>query len=190
MAGCSMEDLMKPSFIVGVLVVGMVAVGVPTAATNPPSMSSQGGQAAKAVDYKLLVALLPSVPGWERGDVNGEQSEMMGMTFSRAEAEYNKGDVNVRLEITDTALIQGMLMPFTMMSSGLNEKTAEGYRRGTTVAGHPGWEEWENQTKNGDVNVLVAGRFIVHASGYDLPSMDPLKEIISALPAARLAALK
>ena len=168
------------------LVVSMLVTGT----TAAPASLPQASQAAKAVDYKLLAALLPNVPGWEKGDANGEQSEMMGMTFSRAEAEYNKGDVNVRLEITDTALIQGMLMPFTMMSSGLNEKTAEGYRRGTTVAGHPGWEEWENQTKNGDVNVLVAGRFIVHASGYDLPSMDPVKEIIAALPAARLAALK
>ena len=144
------------------LVFGMLVAGITAASATVP----QASQAAKAVDYKLLVALLPGVPGWEKGDVNGEQSEMLGM------------------------LIQGMLMPFTMMSSGLHEKTAEGYRRGTTVAGHPGWEEWENQTKNGDVNVLVAGRFIVHASGYDLPSMDPLKEIIAALPAAKLAALK
>ncbi len=164
----------------------MLVVGT----TAAPARLPQASQAAKAVDYKLLVALLPNVAGWEKGDVNGEQSEMLGMTFSRAEAEYNKGDVNIRLEITDTALIQGMLMPFTMMSTGLNEKTAEGYRRGTTVNGHPGWEEWQIQEKNGDVNVLVAKRFIVHASGYDLPNIDVVKEIIAAVATAQLAALK
>jgi hypothetical protein len=47
-----------------------------------------------------------------------------------------------------------------------------------------GWE-----TQSGDVNVLVANRFIVHASGHDLPNLDPIRAVVTAVPAARLAAL-
>jgi hypothetical protein len=97
----------------------------------------------------------------------------------------------VRLEILDTALIPMMVMPFSMAASGsMNEKSAEGFKRGTTVNGSPGWEEWTNDGKNGDVNVLVASRFIVHGSGSDLPGLEPIKEIMAAVPTPRLAALK
>ena len=153
-------------------------------------MLQQGGQGAKAVEYTALQALLPDIAGWEKGEADGEQGEMMGVSYARTEASYNKGDVNVRLEIIDTALIQAMVMPFSMMArGGFNEKSDEGYKRGTTINGHPGWEEWEHQTQSGDVNVLVANRFIVHASGHDLPNLDPIRAVVTAVPAARLAAL-
>jgi hypothetical protein len=173
---------MKPLLIVGVLV-GM--------ATGVVATASQVSQGAKAVEHIALVALVPTVTGWTRGEVSGSRDELMGMSFSRAETEYTKGNVTVRLEIVDTALIPMMVMPFSMAASGsLNEKSAEGYKRGTTVNGSPGWEEWTNDGKNGDVNVLVAGRFLVHGSGGDLPGFEPIREIMAAIPMARLAALK
>ena len=152
---------------------------------------AQVTQGAKAVDHNALVALMPTVAGWTRGEVTGNRDEVMGMSFSRADAEYTKGNVTVRLEIVDTAQIPMLLMPFSMAAGGsLNEKSPEGYKRGTTVGGSPGWEEWIDDGKNGDVNVLVAGRFIVHGTGGDLPSIEPIKEIMGAIPMARLAALK
>jgi hypothetical protein len=152
---------------------------------------AQVTQGAKAVDYSAIAALIPTVAGWTRGEVTGDRDEVMGMSFSRAEAEYTKGNVTVRLEIVDTAQIPMLLMPFSMAASGgMNEKSSEGFKRGTTVGGSPGWEEWTNDGKNGDVNVLVAGRFIVHGTGGDLPGIEPIKEIMAAIPMARLAALK
>jgi hypothetical protein len=143
------------------------------------------------VDFEQLTALMPDVRGWEKADVKGEQSDMGGFSISRAEADYNKGEVNVRLEITDTALFQGLLMPFAMLASGgFNERSSEGFKRGTTVAGHPGFEEWQEQTKNGDLNVLVGKRFIVHATGHDLPNLDVLKEVVQSVDVQKLAALK
>jgi hypothetical protein len=157
---------------------------------NLQQMLQQGGQRARAVEYTALQAVLPDIPGWEKGEADGEQGEMMGVSYARTETSYNKGDVNVRLEIIDTALIQAMVMPFSMMArSGFNEQSDEGYKRGTTINGHPGWEEWEHQTQSGDVNVLVANRFIVHASGHGLPNLDPIRAVVTAVPAARLAAL-
>jgi hypothetical protein len=152
---------------------------------------AQVSQGAKAVDHNALVALFPTVTGWTRGEVSGSRDEVMGMSFSRAETEYTKGSVTVRLEILDTALIPMLMMPFTMAASGgMNEKSEEGYKRGTTINGSPGWEEWTNDGKNGDVNVLVANRFIVHGSGSELPGLEPIKEIMAAVPMSRLAALK
>ena len=154
-------------------------------------LMAQVSQGAKAVDHTALVAIVPAVTGWTRGEVSGSRDEAMGMSFSHVETEYTKNGLTVRLEIVDTALIPMLTMPFSMAASGaMNEKSAEGFKRGTTVNGSPGWEEWTNDGKNGDVNVLVAGRFIVHGSGSDLPGLEPIKEIMTAVAMTRLAALK
>ena len=146
---------------------------------------------AKAVEYAELKKLIPDVAGWQRSDVKGEQSNMMGMSFSRAEGEFKKGDMSVRLEITDTAMIQALVMPFAMLASGgFNQKSDDGYKQGVTISGNPGWEEWENEGKSGEVNLLVAKRFIVHAQGHDLPNMDPAKQIVQAVNVSSLANLK
>jgi hypothetical protein len=152
---------------------------------------AQVSQGAKAVDHQALVAVVPTVTGWTRGEVNGSRDEAMGMSFSRVDTEYTKGAITVRLEILDTALIPMLVMPFSMAASGsMNEKSSDGFKRGTTINGSPGWEEWTNDGRNGDVNVLVAGRFIVHGSGSDLPGLEPIKDIMAAVPMSGLAALK
>lgn len=155
--------------------------------------SAQGGvqSQAKAVEYTELKKLIPDVAGWEKSSVKGEQGNMMGISFSRAEGHYQKGEASVELEITDTAMIQALVMPFAMMAAGgFNQKSDEGYKQGVTISGNPGWEEWENEGKSGETNVLVAKRFIVRAKGHDLPNTDPLKQIVQAVNVSTLAGLK
>ena len=154
-------------------------------------MKAGGAGSAKALEFGQLTALMVDIPGWEKSDVSGEQGAMMNMTYARAEGRYAKGDTSIHVEIVDTAMIQAMVMPFQMAAAGgFDQKSSEGYKRGTTVAGNPGWEEWQIQDKNGDVNVLVGSRFVVKGSGNGLPSIDVVKEVIQALPLAKLAALK
>lgn len=211
---------MKRSFAVGILVAGLAAGcgGSNTAnssdsasnaqqnSTTPANqtpeqvaargieqMMQQGGvvSQAKAVNYEQLTALIPDVAGWEKSDVKGSQGSMAGISFARAEAQYEKGDTSINLEITDTAMIQMMVMPFQMVASGgFDQKSTEGYKRGTKVAGHPGWEEWENQSKSAEVNILVGNRFIVRGSGDDLPNSDVVKQVIEAINLSKLATLK
>ena len=95
------------------------------ALTQNPGAQGQ----AKAVEYTELKKLVPEVAGWERSNVKGEQGAMMGISYSRAEGQFQKGDTSVALEITDTAMIQALVMPFTMMAAGeFNQKSDEGYK--------------------------------------------------------------
>jgi hypothetical protein len=149
------------------------------------------GSQGKAVDHTALATFLPAITGWEKGEVDGDQGEALGMSYSSTSVEYTKGDINVRLEIIDTIRIASLTMPFSMAAGGMaNEKNAEGYRLGITIAGHAGWEEWQIQEETGEVSLLVAGRFIVRATGAGLPNISPVKEIINAVPFAKLAAMK
>jgi hypothetical protein len=154
-------------------------------------MFQQPGSSAPAVDYTVLKAMVPEIQGWERSEVKGEQGAFMNMSYSNAKGEFTKGEVSVALEITDTAMIQGLVMPFAMIAAGgFNQRSDDGYKRGVTINGHPGWEEWDIPGKSGEINVLVGKRFIVKGSGHDLPNMDPVKQVVESVNMTKLAALK
>jgi hypothetical protein len=149
------------------------------------------GQQTAAVDYERLKERFPEVSGWTRGAVTGEQGAMMNMSYSKAEGEYTSDGRTISLEITDTALIQAMVMPFAMVASGgLNQKSDSGFKRGVTIGGHPGWEEWENAGNQGEVSLLVAKRFVVHADGRGVANIETVRAIVEAVDLGALAALK
>jgi hypothetical protein len=148
-------------------------------------------QTATAVQFEQLIALLPELPGWTRETPRGDQFSA-GITVSRAQASYRQGDdLELDLEIVDTAFSQLLMLPMSMMlMENYSERDSDGYKKGMRLAGHPGFEEWRTDSKHGEVTVVVANRFIVKASGNDMPTIDTLKSAIQAVDLGRLAALK
>lgn len=147
--------------------------------------------AAKPVAYEELKALVPEVSGWTRGEVRGEQQSMGGFSVSRAETRYRRDDSSIELEITDTALSQLLLAPMSMfLAAGYEERSDDGFKRSTKIGGHPGVEEWNVKSKRGEVTTLVANRFIVKGTGRDISDLAPVRELVSAVGLAKLAALK
>jgi glucose/arabinose dehydrogenase len=156
---------------------------------------AQGLQQAQGnvtvVDFEKLEALLPQMSGWTRGETEGEQQAAMGFKTSRAEAEYTSGDSRMTLEIQDIALAQMMLSGFTMyMASGFEERSSDGYKRATKIAGYPGFEEWQKGSRHAEVTAVVNNRFIVVARANDVPSTEPARKLIEAVDLGKLASLK
>jgi hypothetical protein len=154
-------------------------------------LSGQGqGEAAKAVDFERLVELLPQVDGWERSEPKGEQVTM-GIAISKAQARYTKGGSEVSIEITDSSFNQLILTPLSMyLAAGYSERSTEGFKRGTTVGGHPGFETWVNSSKRGEVTAVVANRFIVQGTGRGVENTDAVKAFVQAVDLSKLAGLK
>jgi hypothetical protein len=75
---------------------------------------------------------------------------------------------------------------------GLNysERSDEGYKKGTKVGGFPAYEEWRKDSKRAELNVLVSGRYIVHANGSDVENADVVRGVVEAINLQKLAALK
>jgi hypothetical protein len=151
----------------------------------------QGMQAnATVVDFEKLEALLPEYAGWEKSDAKGSQVSM-GFKVSQAEARYTKGDSTIRLQIQDIALAQAMLAPLSIwMAAGYNERSSSGYKKAVTVAGHPGFEEWDKGSKHGAFTVVVGNRFIVKADADEVDNTDPARKLIESIDIAKLATLK
>ena len=181
----------------------------PAAATEPPSAQQAADQMAKgmeqfaqglqqmgqnktatAVDFEELIALLPEVDGWTRGKPRGEQVTM-GVAISNAKASYTKDESSVDLEITDSSFNQLILAPFSMyLAAGFSERSTEGYKKGTTIGGHPGFESWQNDSRRAEVTAVVANRFVVQATGRNVDNAEAVKAFVQAVDFSKLAALK
>jgi hypothetical protein len=146
--------------------------------------------ATKPVDYEELKALLPEIDGWKRTDLKGEQMTMP-FPFSHARARYEKDDSRLELEITDSTASQIMLAPLAMfMSAGYEEKSDDGYKKATKVAGSPAFEDWDRNSRHAEVTVVVSSRFIVKSTGSRVDSVDPVRQALEKIDLAKLAGVK
>ncbi|MCF2445516.1 hypothetical protein L0657_16250 [Dyadobacter sp. CY345] len=149
--------------------------------------------AVDPVNFRELKELLPEkVLGLERKESSGEKNGAMGFTISRAEATYaGNSDESVHIEIFDTGGVAGVgtmaLAAWTM--ADIDKETDKGYEKTTKIEGYKGYEKYNNESKSGELNVLVGDRFVVNVNG-DNVSMEQLKSILSDLDLEKLAELK
>jgi hypothetical protein len=148
------------------------------------------GKVVEPVDFRQLQTALPEVSGWTMDKPRGEKITVP-VTFSAAEASYEKGDANIDVKILDSAfnqiLIAGLSTWFTV---GYEKDTGDGYEKSVNVAGHPGLEKWDRGSNSGELNLVIAKRFLVTIDGNDLPDAKVLHEFASKIDTAKLASLK
>lgn len=142
------------------------------------------------VDFKALIAAMPEMPGWEREKPKGERMTMP-VSFSQAEAQYNKGDASVTMKVTDSGFNQLLVAPFAMMlTTGYAKETSDGYEKATTVSSFPAFEKWDTESKHGEFTVFVNKRFIVEAEGSGLASTKDLQAFLDKMDLKKIADLK
>lgn len=160
-----------------------IAQGLKAAQTGPD------GKPITSVDFEKLVDLLPAPAGWDRGKPDGHQTSAP-VAVSTAEAQYTKGTSRAQVTITDSALSQMFMMPFTMMMSmNYSERSTSGYKKSAAYGGQPGLEDWNSDSKHGEITVVVNKRFVVQVTGDGLDSMDTLKAVANSIDLTKLAGL-
>jgi hypothetical protein len=148
------------------------------------------GKVVSPVSFKALQGFFPELDGWTRGKPTGERVSF-GIQISNAQVAYTKGDARITMKITDSTFSQAFLAPFAMMlTSGYERETSSGYEKSATVAGMPGWEKWDGERKHGEVNALVAKRFLVEINGRGIDDPEPLHALATHANLAGLADLK
>lgn len=153
----------------------------------------RGAGVTTPVAFEKLVALLPAIAGWTKGEPEGEVTNMGALTMSVGRADYEKGDLSLTLEITDTLANQMLMGPFM---AGLNAagttktKTESGWAQKVTIGGFPGVEVFDSEDKRADVMVILDGRFVVRAQISDVQDTAAAKAAVEAVNLRALAALK
>jgi hypothetical protein len=152
-----------------------------------------GGEKVEAVDFRELKKLLPEeLPGKKRVDASGEKTSSFGVNVSKAEAEYsNDTGETINIEIVDMGSMKG-ITAFTSMAWTMAEfdrETDSGYERTTTYKNFKAFEEYDNESKHGEIQLMIAERFLVQVDGYDI-TMEDLKDALDRIDLKKLESLK
>ena len=151
-----------------------------------------GSMKVEPVDFRTLKEMLPeSIAGMKRTAAEGSRTSVVGIASSKAEATYQDGKGGrIALDITDVGTLSGVTaMAFAWVNVEIDKEGTSGYERTTTVAGRKAYERYDAASRTGELDVIVAGRFIVgaKATGVD---MKVFKEAVAKLDLEKLDALK
>ncbi len=159
--------------------------GMATAMSGAPA----GGKPADPVSFRDLQAAFPAVNGWTMDKPKGERMTSP-IAFSQTETSYRNGDARIEMKIVDSAYQQMLVAPWAMfLAAGYEKETDDGYEKSTAVAGHPGFEKWNDRRKSGELNLVVAKRFLVSVEGDRLADMKQLHDFAGRVDFGKLAAL-
>jgi hypothetical protein len=162
----------------------------PATTQTPASQTGSGGAGSvTVVPHESLEALLPTLPGWTRGEPKSETDRTENV--SRVTVNYDQPGTGagISIELMDTSRNENMV------AAARSAVTSPVPSPGTTVAattlgGFPASEEWTAEAKNGVVNVLVADRFTVAVTGSSVADLATIRAVASAIDLQKLAALK
>jgi len=133
-----------------------------------------------------LEAFLPGpFSGWEAQTATSQaaSSAMLGGGIS-AERQYSKGDSSIRIQImADSPMLQGVMM---MMSNPMFA-TSDGGKM-ERIGKQKAIVKFDPNTKEGDVQIVVANRFLVKVEGNGITDKD-LKDYAKAIDYDKMAQL-
>jgi hypothetical protein len=176
---------------------GSVDLGKLTDAANKMKAVGDSMQASangtsggmKAVDPNALQAMLPgAIAGYSRTSLESSGGGAAGINGSTAKGEYQAGDKNISMSITDMGAMGSIATLGGALNVQSNKQTATGYEKTQMVDGRMVNEEWDTQSKSGKYGVMVGSRFMVEANG-SAPDIDTLKGAVAAINLAQLEAL-
>lgn len=138
-----------------------------------------GGEGrAEPVARERLRDLLPEqAGGMARTDISSERTSAMGFAVSQAEATYEGGDGSVDVKIVDMGNFPGLAMMGLGWAMGeMDRESDQGFERTVTYRGHRGYERYDNSGRDGELQVLVADRFLVEVDGSNV-AMDQIRGV-------------
>jgi len=168
-----------------------VSKGLEDLARGMSSMANDPN--AKPVDPMTIDALktaLPDLSGWEKGKPTGERMSSP-VNYAEAKVTFTKGDSAVDVKIVDSAMNQLLIAPFSMfLAVGYEKETDHGYEKGVKIGEYPGWERWDGEGKEGELNAIVGKRFIVQIEGRNIENMKVLHSAMENINLKKLADAK
>ena len=146
---------------------------------------------ADPVNFRQLRDQLPaSLAGMERTNIEGATQGAMGFSVSEAEATYGGEEATVDIKITDLGAMPSLgMMGLGWTMADVDRETSTGYERTLTLAGNRGYRTYDTETRNGELSLVVAERFLVAVKGRGVDD-DQLEEALRAVDLGALAEMR
>ena len=143
---------------------------------------------AETVDFRRLRDLLPeTAASLTRTAQEGSKNGAAGFTVSQAEGTYESGDASATLAVSDlggTGVAIMMAAAWTMTE--IDQETDTSFERTTEIAGYPAYESFDTERRRGEMQLLVADRFLVKAAGSNVDP-DVLRDLAQSVDLEQLA---
>lgn len=162
---------------------GNASLGTTLPVTTLPVAGS-----VEAVDYVLLVDLLPDAPpGWSADEAMGMGTDDTGESYSFAERMYWSGDVKRAIVvIVDSADYN--VGGWDMWQEHYDVASNEGYWQSGEIGGFPSWEWFDQDSSTYTAWVGINDRFMVSITVEEGTKAD-LSRFTEAIDWQQLAAL-
>ena len=150
-----------------------------------------GNRHVEPVDFHTLKALLPdALPGMQRTNAQGSSEQTMGMKGSQAIGDYQgQGGARAQIKIVDAAAVSGLINVAQSFVANKISESDSGYEKQANVGGRLVHEKYDNHSKHGELNAIVAKRFAVDVTG-DGVDMSALEQYASLVDFSKLEAMK
>lgn len=152
-----------------------------------------GGDKVEPVSFRVLKAMLPEdLPGMERTDASGEKTSAFGVKVSEAQAQYlSEEGGKIEIKITDMGSVKGVvgMARFGWAMAEFERESDRGYEKTTTFDGHKALEKYTYDTERGEIQILVAERFIVDVRGRGV-EMEAILSAARTIDLDELASMK
>lgn len=149
---------------------------------------TNGEQSVAAADLK---ALLPEqLLGLQRVSHDAQRAGM-GITVSKAQAQYGDADQQLSLLITDLGAASGLAaMSRNMFQNEIDREDDSGFERTTEYQGHQSYQRMMrvNDQSLAEIMVFVNDRFTVQLDGQNI-EWDEMMKALGQIDIAALAAL-
>jgi len=150
-----------------------------------------GGEEVEVVNFRKLKELLPEeLDDLKRTNSSGEKTNAFGINVSKAEGEYKSEDNKQKIKITimDMGSMKGLagMTAFAWSWAEIDKESDDGFERTFEYKGHKAYEKYNTNYQDGEVQVLVAKRFMIEISGNDIP----MEKIHSALDEVNIGDLE
>ncbi len=166
----------------------MVAMACVVVLCGQAGATAGSRQACQPVFHSQLEALLPVLAGFARNRPKGETDNLEAV--SRTTVDYEAGAAVVSIELMDSCRNPDMLSQLREFLAQGPPATAGTVMRSVPVLGFPAYEEWTQESRHGEMHVLVAERFMVKVTGDLVESRAVVEGAAKAIDLPRLAALK
>lgn len=136
----------------------------------------------EVVDFRILKEALPdNLLGMKRISHDGQKTSMAGMSISMAEAAYEEGDKRMSISIMDTGGLGAVMARMAAWSTlEMDKESEEGYERTTLIDGKKAYEKYNRISKEGQIAVISADRFMVTIDGTNISEVE-LRQAISKI---------
>ena len=150
------------------------------------SVKVANNEPVEPISFRELLEYLPDAPrGWSAQEPEGETNSFGNYSVSQVSQTYINDNKRMEVSIFDWAFNSALYMPF-LLSTEFSQESTVGYNKGIKIDDMPGREEYNYQSRQGSLNLLVNSRFLVRIDGrniedkelrewwsqMDLPSLD------------------